>query len=187
MVRNLVGATRLNINASQNILDFEILPSSLLFSLIEATAAMRLFLLPISSKQNLIYCQRLNKQLSQQAPTFLDRLSTKATTTWLGWEKKDTGWQKKITTYGNKLFQRLPYEEYGLKTIPSLKERHKSVGVAGAGEVQVEFPSGWVEAPKVQQTLEALGSNEKQAFHRKWLIGSLIGLPAVAPFALVPV
>ncbi len=148
---------------------------------------MRLFVLPVSSKQNLIYCQRLNKQLSKQAPTYLDRVSTKATTTWLSWEKKETGWQKKITTYGNKLFQRLPYEEYGLKSIPSLVERQKITENAGKGEVRVEFPSGWIEEPRVQQTLKEHGSKEKQAFHRKWLIGSLIGMPLVAPFALVPV
>lgn len=148
---------------------------------------MRLFLLPISSKQNLLYCQRLTRQLSQQKPTFLEKISTKATTTWLGWEKKEAGWQKKVTTYGNKLFQRLPHEEYGLKSIPSLQERRKSVGSTVSGDVRVEFPSGWIEESRVEQTLRELGSNEKQAFHRKWLIGSLVGMPAVAPFALVPV
>ena len=148
---------------------------------------MRLFLLPISTRQSLVYCQRLNQQLSQKSPTILDKISTKATTTWLGWEKKDKGWQKKITTYGNTLFQRLPHEEYGLKSIPPLSERRKSEELAGNGEVHVEYPLGWTEEPIVQEALRKLGSNEKQAFHTKWLLGSLIGMPITAPLALVPV
>ena len=148
---------------------------------------MRLFLLPISSRQSLIYCQRLNQRLPHQKPTYLDRISTKATTTWLDWEKKETGWQKTITSYGNKLFQRLPHEEYGLKSIPPLNERRKKSESADGGEVTVHFPLGWIEEPKVLQTLRELGSNTKQAFHTKWLVGSLIGMPLVAPFALVPV
>ena len=148
---------------------------------------MRLFLLPISTRQSLIYCQRLNLPLSQKKTTFLDRITTKATTTWLDWEKKDKGWQKKITTYGNTLFQRLPYEEYGLKSIPPLSERRKSEEIKGKETVQVEYPLGLLEESKVQEALRKLGGNEKQAFHTKWLVGSLVGMPITAPFALIPV
>ena len=148
---------------------------------------MRLFLLPVSTRQSLIYCQRLNQQLSQRSPTFLDKISTKATTTWLGWEKKETGWQKKITTYGNTIFQRLPHEEYGLKGIPPLSERRKSKELEGKGEVLVEYPLAWVEESVVWKALQRLGSDEKQAFHTKWLVGSLLGMPITVPFALVPV
>lgn len=152
---------------------------------------MRLFLLPISTRQSLIYCQRLNLQLSQKSPSYLDRAITKATTTWLGWEKKQNGWQKKITTYGNALFQRLPYEEYGLKSIPPLSERRrKTEEEADEGKketIQLVYPVGLIEESRVQDALRKLGGDEKQAFHTKWLIGSLIGMPISAPFALIPV
>lgn len=148
---------------------------------------MRLFLLPISTRQSLIYCQRLNQQLSNKPPTYLDKITTKATTTWLDWEKKDKGWQKKITTYGNTLFQRLPYEEYGLKSIPPLSERRRSEEIEGKEAIQLEYPLGLIEDSRVQEAVRRLGGDEKQAFHTKWLIGSLIGMPISAPFALVPV
>ena len=148
---------------------------------------MRLFLLPISTRQSLIYCQRLNQQLAQKSPNYLDKITTKATTTWLGWEKKGEGWQKKVTSYGNTLFQRLPHEEYGLKSIPPLSERRKTEEIEGVEEVQVEYPQGLIEEGRVQEALRKLGSKEKQAFHRKWLIGSLIGMPISAPVALLPV
>lgn len=148
---------------------------------------MRLFLLPISTRQSLIYCQRLDLQLSQKTPSYLDRITTRATTTWLDWEKKEKGWQQKITTYGNALFQRLPYEEYGLKSIPPLSERRKIEEVEGKEVVQLEYPLGLFKESRVQETLRRLGGDEKQAFHTKWLVGSLIGMPISAPLALVPV
>lgn len=147
---------------------------------------MRLFLLPISTRQSLIYCQRLNLQLSEKT-TLLDKVVTRGANTWLNWEKKESGWQKKVTSYGNKLFQRLPYAEWGLKSIPPLSERRKRDEVEGKEEVQIEYPTAFIDSPGVHDVLQKLGSQERQMFHRKWFWGSMIGMPISAPLALIPV
>ena len=147
---------------------------------------MRLFLLPISTRQSLIYCQRLNQQLSTET-TYIDKIISKASTTWLNWERKETGWQKRATSYGNKLFQRLPYQEWGLKSIPPLSARRQSDEIEGKEEVLLEFPERIIEPRKVQDALEVYGSDEKQRFHSKRMWGSIIGMPISAPVALIPV
>ncbi|KAK4697058.1 hypothetical protein P7C71_g962, partial [Lecanoromycetidae sp. Uapishka_2] len=114
---------------------------------------MRLFLLPISTRQSLIYCQRLNQQLTTQTTT-IDKITSKAAATWVNWEKRDSGWQKKVTTYGNKLFQRLPYEEWGLKSIPPLSARRKREEVDGIEDVRLEYPEAFIEPQTVQDDFQ---------------------------------
>ena len=147
---------------------------------------MRLFLLPISTRQSLIYCQRLSLQRSEKT-TLLDKAATKAANTWLKWEKEKSGWQKKVTSYGNKLFQRLPYAEWGLKSIPPLSARREQNEFEGKEEVRIEYPRAFIESQEVYDALQKLGSKEKQNFHTKWLWGSVIGMPISAPVALIPV
>lgn len=146
---------------------------------------MRLFLLPISTRQSLIYCQRLNQQLSAET-TYIDKITTKSSRVWLDWEKKDKGWKKKVTSYGNTLFQRLPFEEWGLKSVPPLSARRKKEEIEGKKEVQVVYPGQSIDPGKVQDVLQMYGSDAKQGFHTKWMWGSIIGMPLSAPFALIP-
>ena len=147
---------------------------------------MRLFLLPISTRQSLLYCQRINEQLSAET-TRIDKITRKASATWVDWEKKDSGWQKKVTTYGNTLFQRLPYQEWGLKSIPPLSARRKSEELGGKEVVSLEYPGSILDPRRVQDELKMYSSNEKQGFHTKWMWGSIIGMPISAPVAIVPV
>ena len=147
---------------------------------------MRLFLLPISTRQSLIYCQRRNLQLAEKT-TFLDKVATRGANLWLTWEKKESGWQKKVTTYGNKLFQRLPHTEWGLKSIPPLSARRRQDEIEGKEDVRIEYPDTLLDSQKVHDALQKLGSKERQSFHNKWLWGSIIGMPISAPVALIPV
>ena len=147
---------------------------------------MRLFLLPISTKQSLIYCQRINQQLSKQQ-TYLDKITTKASTTWLSWEQVDKGWKKKVTSYGNKLFQQLPYQEWGLKSIPPLSARRRDEELLGKEKVQLDFPGSVISHDAVRSVLSVLGGKDRQTFHTKWMWGSVIGMPLSAPIALIPV
>ena len=147
---------------------------------------MRLFLLPISTKQSLIYCQRVEREIPAKQKKYIDRITTKAATTWRNWEKKEKGWQNKVTSYGNKLFQRLPHQEWGLKSIPPLKAQRRSDELDGTDEVQVEFPPSLLKQPAVIESLKYFGSEDKYAFHTKWMWISIAGMPISAPFALIP-
>ena len=146
---------------------------------------MRLFLLPISTRRTLIYCQKLNQQLSNEQ-SYVDKVTNKASATWVKWEKFESGWQKKVTQYGNKLFQRIPYEEWGLKSIPPLSAQRKSSELEGKKNVDVAFPSSIIKGESIFDTVTKLGT-ERQAFHRKWMIWSIVGMPISAPVALIPV
>ncbi|KAI5842863.1 mitochondrial K+-H+ exchange-related-domain-containing protein [Tricharina praecox] len=145
---------------------------------------MRLFLIPISARRTLIYGQRLNK-ITHAQPSLADKASTRASQLWLKWESAEKGWQKRVTEYGNKLFNRIPFEEWGLKSIPPLSARRQADEIAGA-KIEVVYPPSIISSSSVAGLLSRL-STERNAVHRKRLIWSLIGMPISAPFALVPV
>ena len=145
---------------------------------------MRLFLLPISTRRTLIYCQRLNQQLSNEQ-TYIDKLTNRATNLWVKWEKHEKGWQKKVTVYGDKIFQRIPYEEWGLKSIPPLSDRRKAEELEGMEKVDVTFPPSLVEPESFKGVLRKLAT-ERQALHKKRMWWSIIGMPISAPVALIP-
>ncbi|KAL8926249.1 MAG: hypothetical protein Q9172_001891 [Xanthocarpia lactea] len=129
---------------------------------------MRLFLLPISTRRSLIYCQRLNNQLSSEI-TFADKITTRASNIWLRWERAERGWQKKITSYGNKLFERIPHEEWGLKSIPPLSSRRKDEELKGKKQVEVVFPGSVIGEENVKTALQAFAGDKRQGFHTKWM------------------
>ena len=146
---------------------------------------MRLFALPISTRQVLIYCQRINTVAKEQS--YIDRVIAKGSATWLNWEKGDWKWQRWVTRYGNKLFQRLPYEEWGLKSIPPLRQKRKAQEIEGKIQSFVEYPPTVLKPEGVQHVLEQYGGKDKQAYHAKWIGWNLVGMPLSAPAALVPV
>ncbi|KAI5359041.1 hypothetical protein Slin14017_G099430 [Septoria linicola] len=147
---------------------------------------MRLFLLPVSTRRTLIYCERVQEAVTGTKPPLQERIITKAATTWAGWEKAEKGWQKQTTVYANKLFRRIPFEEWGLKTIPpATKQRLEDVD---QGNLQVEclYPGAFLNGSKVPEILKRLAT-ERQSLHRKRIWQSIALMPVVAPFALVPV
>jgi hypothetical protein len=159
---------------------------------------MRLFLLPISTRRTLIYCDKNTIQNAAanlrpgQKPPILDRITTKAADTWSGFEKAESGWKKQLTTYGNMVLRRIPYEEWGLKSIPTLSEKRRkeleeAVAKGKEGEiVEVLFPGTYLKEGKVLDSLKALAT-ERQALHKSKMIWSLGIAPLTAPFMLVPV
>ncbi|KAF2161165.1 hypothetical protein M409DRAFT_28492 [Zasmidium cellare ATCC 36951] len=147
---------------------------------------MRLFLLPISTRRTLIYCERVQEQLSGAKPPLQERVINKASQTWATWEKAEKGWQKQVTVYGNSLFKRIPYEEWGLKSIPpATKKRIEDIN---NGKIKFEclYPAAFIEEQKVPQILKALAT-ERQALHRKNMWTSIAWMPITLPFTLVPV
>lgn len=147
---------------------------------------MRLFLLPVSTRRTLLYAQRLNVEASKQSQGWGDRIQAKAAQTWAGWEQKESGWQKTIVNYGNYALRRIPYEEWGLKSVPPLSTKRKDDELKGSDKVEVIYPKTLISASKVTDVLDTL-STERAGLHRKRLIWCLIGMPISAPFALVPV
>jgi hypothetical protein len=149
---------------------------------------MRLFLLPISTRRSLMYCEKLHDKAPADRSLY-DKLTNKANETWAAWEKDEKAigdWKRKVTFYGNQALKRIPYEEWGLKTIPPLTEKRKQDIIDGKAKYEVLFPARYLPKERVPGILEAL-AKERQGMHRSKLIWSVIIMPFTAPFMLVPV
>lgn len=149
---------------------------------------MRLFLLPISTRRSLIYCEKLHEK-SPKDRSLLDKVTIKANETWVGWEKDEKAiwnWKRKVTYYGNQALKRIPYEEWGLKTIPALTTRRKQSIVEGKEKYEVMFPGRYLKQEQLPGILQKL-AQERQSMHRSKLIWSVVIMPFTAPFMLIPV
>lgn len=149
---------------------------------------MRLFLLPISTRRSLLYCEKLHERAPADR-TILDKISIKANETWAAWEKDEKAvgnWKRKVTFYGNQALKRIPFEEWGLKTIPALTAKRKQDILDGKAKYQVMFPGRYLQPEKVPGILEQL-AKERQNMHRTKLIWSVVIMPFTAPFMLIPV
>jgi hypothetical protein len=151
---------------------------------------MRLFLLPISTRRTLLYCERKPNQ-SVTSQSYLSRITNKANVTWVAWEKAESGWKKQVTVYGNKMLDRIPYQEWGLKTIPALpshmrRELQDASGKVGGEKVDVVFPALYLKEGRIRSILDKLAS-ERQGLHRKRMIWSIVAMPFSAPFMLIPI
>jgi hypothetical protein len=147
---------------------------------------MRLYLLPLSTRRTLIYAQRLGVTTTQGETGLLNKATASAARLWARWEAKEKGWQKKVVDYGNKAMRRIPYEEWGLKSIPPLSSRRETEELQGKEKVELVFPGRILPLPKVEGIARTLAT-EREKLHRKSMIWCIIGMPITAPFALVPV
>lgn len=146
---------------------------------------MRIFLLPISTRRSLLYCERIPRDPA--APkSYVDRITSKANEIWASWERKDSGWQKQIVVYGNKVLRRIPFEEWGLKTLPPLTDKRKQLWQDGKSKVQVLFPALFLQEKRVPPILRQLAT-ERQSLHRRKMWWSIVAMPITAPFALIPI
>ncbi|CAD0084441.1 unnamed protein product [Aureobasidium vineae] len=140
---------------------------------------MRLFLLPISTRRTLLYCDRVATQVNASGKlSYHDRIVNKANETWASWENSPNKYKKKLTDYGNIVFNRISYEEWGLKTLPS--------STADLTPTEIVFPGRFLDQKKVPDILRKLAT-ERQGLHKQRFWGSLIGLPFTIPVGLLPV
>ncbi|KAI1648648.1 mitochondrial K+-H+ exchange-related-domain-containing protein [Daldinia loculata] len=146
---------------------------------------MRFFLLPISTRRTLLYCQKV-QVLPKSKQTLVDKATVRASQLWSDWEKKENGWQKKVVVYGNSLLKRIPFEEWGLKSVPPLSTRRREEEVLGKDKNHLIYPETVIPTTKAVNVLRTLGT-EREALHRTRLMWCFIGMPISAPFALVPV
>ncbi|KAL2266916.1 hypothetical protein VTJ83DRAFT_4193 [Remersonia thermophila] len=147
---------------------------------------MRLYVLPISTRRTLLYCQagKLGGPASESL-TWSGRIQSKAARTWSDWENKDRGWQRAVVSYGNQLLRRIPYEEWGLKSVPPLSQRRRQAELDRSDKVEVVYPKTLLQADQVSSVLRALAT-EREGLHRTRLLWCLVGMPITIPVALVP-
>ncbi|PYH64143.1 mitochondrial K+-H+ exchange-related family protein [Aspergillus vadensis CBS 113365] len=145
---------------------------------------MRLFVIPISTRQALIYARPLRRGPSQK-PSIHDRVIQKAAETWAKWEEADKGWKMHLVSWGNRVQQRIPYQEWGLKSIPSLAAVRRLDESYGTKKVDVLFPGNAIRPEKLQKMLQAIAT-ERQDLHRRRMWLSLLATPLTAPVGLIP-
>ncbi|KAE8355040.1 mitochondrial K+-H+ exchange-related-domain-containing protein [Aspergillus coremiiformis] len=145
---------------------------------------MRLFIIPISTRQVLIYARPLRREHAKVL-SFTDRITTKAAKIWAKWEEAEKGWKKHLVSWGNRVQQRIPYEEWGLKSIPSLNAQRRLDKSYGSKKVDVLFPGNAIKSEKLKSILHKIAT-ERQDLHRKRMWGSFIASPLTAPIGLIP-
>ena len=146
---------------------------------------MRLYLLPLSTRRTLIYAQRLNVTTTSAERGLINKSVAFAARTWAKWEQKEKGWQRKVVDYGNYAMRRIPYEEWGLKSVPPLSARRQQEELLGREKVELVFPGRVMPVHKAEGVARALAT-EREKLHRQRMIWCFVGMPISAPFALVP-
>lgn len=142
---------------------------------------MRLFLVPISTRRAFVYCRSPNILNA----SFLDKITAKAAETWEKWERADKGWKKTLVSYGHVVLQRIPYEEWGLKSIPPLSAQRQIEETRERKPVDVVFPRNVIKPENVLGILSRLGT-ERQDHHRRKLWWSIGLAPLTLPIAVIP-
>lgn len=82
--------------------------------------------------------------------------------------------------------QRIPFEEWGLKSIPSLNAQRRINKSDADRKVDVLFPGNAIRREKLPSILQKIAL-ERQDLHRKRMYWSFIVAPFTAPIALIPV
>lgn len=145
----------------------------------------KIFLLPLTTRQALVFCQKAIEQPTAN-PSIADRITKKAVETWAGWETAKKGWRKQVVYYGNQGLQRIPYQEWGLKSFPSSNPKLQAEQITEGKKFDVVFPSNVMHKEDVPKVLARLARERKQ-LHWKRFIGSMVAMPLCIPFALIPV
>ncbi|OLL26134.1 hypothetical protein NEOLI_000640 [Neolecta irregularis DAH-3] len=132
---------------------------------------MRLILIPLNASRSFLYCQ-IQKLETQSS--LLDRASAKAARFWDSWSTSEVAWKKKVTRTGQNLLDRIDFEEYSLKAIPS-------------SLLKVKDPIPLLHPSFSEPTPIFLALDSRRPLHIKWLCIWLAAMPLTLPLALVPV
>jgi len=129
-------------------------------------------------------------EVDQGQPNSLSRLTEKVTSTWVGWGKATPGsWRVKVFNYGERLIDRLDFEELALKSLdPSLGPRITSPRTVGKDAQQPHIPLIYPQHIITSPLLNLEKLVDKRAPRHKrgawfWLLVS----PLTAPFMLIPI
>ena len=91
-----------------------------------------------------------------------------------------------MVKYGNAGLQRVPFQEWGLKSFPPAKPKLQAEYLANSKKFDVFFPGNVVREEDVPKTLLRL-ARARKSLHWNRFIGSMIAMPFTIPFALIPV
>ena len=165
--------------------------------------SLRLYILPISTRRSLLYCQTLKSSSSgsnaSSSPTasphtqtwtssprgkithYLDLATQKVTSKWLLWETAEWGWQRWLTRTGNRVLYNLPYEEWGLKSVMAARAissgtKPPPAATAGRGGSSTSTTSS-SSRDESRSGHEETGKRSRDATTRTGVAG---GIPAVA-------
>lgn len=144
---------------------------------------MRLFLIPVARGRTLLFCKKLDAQAAIK-PNWHDKLQLKTAQKWAEWEQADRGWKKHLVQWGDKVMQRVPFEEWGLKSVPPLKRSAKADILTGK-RIELLYPKNIIEESSVLSELNRLAT-ERQSLHRRRMWWSLAISPLTAPIAIIP-
>ncbi|CAG8588481.1 9243_t:CDS:2, partial [Acaulospora morrowiae] len=113
--------------------------------------------------------------------TLVSRATAYAAKKWEQLSHADSSsWKHKLYVNGQKLLDKMDYEEYFLKGVPLKKEINDA-----SSKVPLLYPSKTVKPEKVTETLERL-LKSRIPYHRKYMIYSGLLLPLSASFTIVP-
>ncbi|TFK87720.1 hypothetical protein K466DRAFT_586117 [Polyporus arcularius HHB13444] len=166
-----------------------------------ATRSLRIIALPLAPPRNvngkaveqLTYYHFVTQTDSKKSNGWTKWAVAKASDAWAGLGKAEEGtWKRKTFLYGERLVDRLDFEELALKSLdPSLAPKISNI-VPGAQEsepqstpvIPMVYPSSVCSAPisHLHSLLEKRAPRHKKGF-LMWLIIS----PFTAPFMIVPV
>jgi hypothetical protein len=145
---------------------------------------MRLFLVPITKGRTLIYCKRAHADVTKKS-SYIDRITNRAAQMWARWEGADKGWRKSLVLYGQRVLQRISYEEWGLKSIPPLSARREAEELRTHTPINLLYPANVISEQAMPGLLRKIAT-ERQDLHRRRMWWSIIVAPLTAPIALIP-
>ncbi|CAE7124094.1 unnamed protein product [Rhizoctonia solani] len=178
-------------------------------------SSMKLFAFPLTASRDLsirrsghrhpliyYYAQMPKKSTgSDEQPTLLKRAQGKASEMWRNWGKAPGGWKLKVHTYGEKLVDKIDFEELALASIDtSLGPKISQLGTHGSAGKELskqqtnahDISIPLIYPPSFMSSVDPLASLQQQLalrspLHRRktWFWVGVI--PFTAPFMLIPV
>lgn len=160
-------------------------------------------MLPLTRNRSILYCQQALLPKVRSKPRFDDRVAAKAAKTWANFESSPTKWKQRLVAGVNWALERIPYEEWSLKTVPSQNTYMRKVQETGDLVAPKELLASGVSAkdleplelvyPTTAMTFEQARSELGKfatagiSRHKTHMLYCAVGLPLTLPIALVPV
>ncbi|KAB5594083.1 K+-H+ exchange-like protein [Ceratobasidium theobromae] len=177
-------------------------------------STMRLFAFPLTSPRNIAtknygnrhpliyyYAQMPKTKRDEREPSLLKRAQDKASQMWVNWGKEPGGWKLKVHTYGEKVVDKVDFEELALASIdtslgprlPQLtardstgKELSERQSKTHTISIPLIYPPSCISSANPLDNLQQLLAHRSPLHRRRtWFWVGV--MPFTAPFALLPI